>query len=331
MLRNYTKNTDCIPSFSAIVNSLGGSLQGSSQALVFCPAHDNKNSAALSLSLRNGSLFWHCHAGCRQEDVLDRLISLGILPNNRRRRIKPPLYPDKPPIPPKPRPKPILSPYHFRVEEEELQKKKRLERAKRAFSEKNLWIIHNYIEFRGLPLGCPSLDIGSCSSFPDKQKTKQGSYKRFPAMIAKIRDEESFVIGYEIHFLQKDGKGKAPVEATRKIYGRMKGGCVWLREEEDFEGELWLCEGVMTGLALQMWIDKYKPGGVVCACLSANNLVNQVLPRNTKKLYLALDNDEKGAKEGKRAFDKFKKQVHVEFRCPPKKGDDWLDALKGRI
>ena len=41
--------------------------------------HGDKN-PSLSLSARNGKLVWHCHAGCGQTEVLDKLRAMDLLP-----------------------------------------------------------------------------------------------------------------------------------------------------------------------------------------------------------------------------------------------------------
>lgn len=64
--------TRALPSLSALVESLGGSLFSSEEAVVRCPAHAD-SSPSLSLSLRGGRLLWRCHAGCPQDAVMLKL------------------------------------------------------------------------------------------------------------------------------------------------------------------------------------------------------------------------------------------------------------------
>src|SRR5262245_37579297 len=44
-----------------------------------CPAHDDPN-PSLSLDLKDGMIVWHCHAGCSQADVRDRLVERALWP-----------------------------------------------------------------------------------------------------------------------------------------------------------------------------------------------------------------------------------------------------------
>ena len=316
------------PDLSIFAKMLGGVAHSRSEALVFCPAHDNRKTPALSLSLRSGSVFWHCHAGCRQEDVTSALVKLGILPKTKRRRHgrAKPFNTPRPPLPDLYR-RPHAS---LRVKEQDAKKEETLRRIASACTDSALPLLKNYLEHRGLPRCFPSLDLRVAPRFPFKQ---EGRF--VPAMVAVIRAHDSSRIGLEAHFLQSDGRGKACLEVSKKVYGNRTGGGVWLREEEDLDlenGELWLCEGVLTGLALQIWLDHFKPGSVVLCALSAHNMHKLELPRQAKRLILALDHDKAGIEAGRKALELYKRQRrNVEFRLPPKEGDDWLDTLKGQL
>jgi hypothetical protein len=46
-----------------------------------CPAHDNRN-PSMSITLGKGKVLFHCHAGCRQEDVIEALDERGLWPKS---------------------------------------------------------------------------------------------------------------------------------------------------------------------------------------------------------------------------------------------------------
>ena len=46
-----------------------------------CPAHDDRH-PSLSVTERDGTILFHCHAGCTQDAVIDALRSLGALPSS---------------------------------------------------------------------------------------------------------------------------------------------------------------------------------------------------------------------------------------------------------
>src|SRR5689334_5507768 len=64
-----------------IASALGG--KGSSGSwIALCPTHDDRK-PSLSITDENGKVLVHCHAGCGQEQVIDRLKSLNLWPNER--------------------------------------------------------------------------------------------------------------------------------------------------------------------------------------------------------------------------------------------------------
>ena len=53
-----------------------------------CPAHDDR-SPSLSIIERNGRVLVHCHAGCRQAEVIAALLARGLWPEHERREWSP--------------------------------------------------------------------------------------------------------------------------------------------------------------------------------------------------------------------------------------------------
>lgn len=62
-----------------IANRLGNARRTSDGWSCLCPAHDDHN-PSLSLTVKNGRLLVHCHAGCAQENVIAALRSRGLWP-----------------------------------------------------------------------------------------------------------------------------------------------------------------------------------------------------------------------------------------------------------
>src|SRR3990170_4097211 len=58
----------------AIVDALEGKKDGS-QYRIRCPVHGGR---ALIIGSKNGKIVLHCHAGCRNEDVIAELVSLEL-------------------------------------------------------------------------------------------------------------------------------------------------------------------------------------------------------------------------------------------------------------
>jgi hypothetical protein len=73
----------------SIAKRLGGAIGGGHKWSCRCPAHDD-STASLSISIgKDSKLLWHCHAGCRQADVLEGLKRAGVLLNGDARTAEP--------------------------------------------------------------------------------------------------------------------------------------------------------------------------------------------------------------------------------------------------
>lgn len=332
---------------SEIVDQLGGQLHSQDQAVAFCPAHNDRKKPSLSLSQKQDKLFWYCHAGCSQSAITEALIKQGILPDLRRRQPKPYHPPHVPSPSSSPHPKQAFS---LRVNNPKDAKEKNLNEneatapAKRKddirtieksiMEHEDLSIVRNYLHFRGLPCDFPSCDVSAVSRFPIKQKGLDGKWRHYPAILARARGKEES--GFQVHVVKEGGFGKAEVKAQKIAKGKSRGSAVWLREPGWFcpnKGALWLCEGLFTGLALQMWLDKRQKDSVVLSAGPANNLDQLTIPTNidgnpVKRLIIALDNDKAGLSAGAKAKAAYKRPgLKVEFRVPRTEGHDWLDAL----
>lgn len=60
-----------------IVNALGGTLSADGSAMVHCPAHDDRN-PSLHVTPKDGKILVYCHAGCSQEQIIDKLKARGL-------------------------------------------------------------------------------------------------------------------------------------------------------------------------------------------------------------------------------------------------------------
>jgi DNA primase len=56
----------------AILGRLHGVRRNGSGWMALCPAHEDRN-PSLSISLHDGTMLHHCHAGCSKEAVLAAL------------------------------------------------------------------------------------------------------------------------------------------------------------------------------------------------------------------------------------------------------------------
>ncbi len=59
--------------FDNVLDNLKVDRRNGDKAMCFCPAHDDRKEASLSVKAEDGKVFLHCFAGCRPEDVLAAL------------------------------------------------------------------------------------------------------------------------------------------------------------------------------------------------------------------------------------------------------------------
>lgn len=63
-----------------IVSALNGKAMGDNSWICHCPSHEDKT-PSLSVSLKDGKILFHCHAGCSQETVMEALRQKGLWEN----------------------------------------------------------------------------------------------------------------------------------------------------------------------------------------------------------------------------------------------------------
>ena len=59
--------------YENLLSSLKVDQRNGDKAMCFCPAHDNRKKANLSVKAEDGKVLLHCFAGCRAEDVIAAL------------------------------------------------------------------------------------------------------------------------------------------------------------------------------------------------------------------------------------------------------------------
>src|SRR3712207_2272947 len=56
-----------------VLDRLNVASRNGEKAVCFCPAHDDRNNASLSVKAENGKLLLHCFAGCQPEDIVSEI------------------------------------------------------------------------------------------------------------------------------------------------------------------------------------------------------------------------------------------------------------------
>jgi hypothetical protein len=214
----------------------------------------------------------------------------------------------------------------------------------------------NYLQSRGLAEEMPcSLRVHLNLQYKEQDKSHSGYGKRqhFPALICPIsRGFNAPVEGIQRIYLQKDGKGKAPVSMPKMALGQKEGGAVWMSDDEPWPhmhygpqdqpcepGEIWVCEGIETGIALYQYLDAHHRGRhawAVAAAVDAGNMLTITIPSVADRVVIAADKDRNnaGLNAAIAAARAFKRQGHRGvIKLPPmdiphdKKSVDWLDFI----
>lgn len=263
-----------------------------------CPAHDDRT-PSLSITESLGKILVHCHAGCPQDQVIDRLRSMGLWPEPARA------------FSPMTRSGP-----RQRSDTGRHDSNRTLE-ALRLWSEAQPAIgslVEVYLQSRHITLPPPaSLRFHRSLWHPDGDC--------WPAMVALVTDGKSGT-PRAIHrtYLARDGRGKAPVASAKMMLGPCKGGAVRLAEPEDL---LMVGEGIETALSAMQ--ARRCPAW---AALSTSGLVGLELPAHVKSVTILADGDDGGEKAAQSSAYRWKREGrHVRIARPPK-GMDFNDLLQ---
>lgn len=170
--------------------------------------------------------------------------------------------------------------------------------------------VETYLAARGIPLAAiPHIEAGELryakalewwkGARRDSRGAKVASGPVFPALVCAIRNHLGEVTGVHCTFLAPDGRGKAPVDAPKLMYGLVAGGVIRLSrgpsnltpEEaaaQRVAGLLCVGEGVEDGLTLAIGV----PEARAWAATSLGNLGNVPLDHSCVEAALvARDND----------------------------------------
>lgn len=247
----------------SITLALGGRW-GRGYGLAFCPAHDNRQTPALSLrDGAGGRLLAYCFAGCSFSDVMAALNSRGLAGKRTE-----------------------TSPRVIQGQDEKRLNKRRtaIARAEHVWSQTRR-IAGSPAEtyLRGRAIACPLPD--SIRYVPE---CWHPSAQRLPAMVAKV-EHHGELVGVHRTYLSSDGT-KADIEPSKAMLGACSGGHVRL---SDGSGPLVVCEGIETGLSLVDALADLSP--TVCAALSTSGIRGLDLDGfERRELVVAPDGDAPG-------------------------------------
>ena len=270
----------------ALTEALGGRWRGRSGACR-CPAHDDHTPSLSITTGSDGTLLWHCFAGCSNADVTDALLAKGLIGGNgcRSRSFVEPVVPVGPDEDAARRTRKALEDWGRTVEL----------RGTRA----DIYLTSRNIRIR-----------------PDDLRYDP----RDGAMVAAVRQRDGSISAIQKTYLTADGcKDPDRGKRVRLSFGPVKHGAVRLTPVAK---TLWLTEGVEDALSLiQM------TGRACWAIPGAGIMKAVELPEAVQTVVIGADNDDAGRTAAGEAQDTFISQGRRAFICRPPAGRDWNDLL----
>lgn len=271
-----------------------------SYGLAYCPAHNNTNTPALSLSNGDGGqLLAHCHSGCDFREIINALSGLALVTTH--------YCP--------------IQPNLIQLETQRSIEKTRQERL--SAQAKAIW--DSSLSIRGTLAETYLRKRGITCSLPDTLRFHAScwhqSNQRLPALIARVEGAERFAV----HRTYLDEQAnKALLSPSKAMLGSCKGGAVHVLSGG---GKLVVAEGIETALSLGSGL---LPNPVsIWAALSASGMAGIKLPSEPHQLIIAPDSDDKGV--GKQAaYSLAHKATALGWEVsiyPAPDGMDWNDYL----
>lgn len=199
--------------------------------------------------------------------------------------------------------------------------------------------VDRYLAGRGLVLGSYPEALRHHPALPywcevDGQTVRFGT---FPVMLAAVTSPAGELVGVHRTYLTPDGRKSTIVHPAtgealdvKKLLtafdGATKGAAIRLYPPRN--GELALCEGIETGLAVRL-----GSGLPVWPCVSAGGLERVVLPEDVTDVFIMADRDANGT--GQKSAERLARRLLSEARririhTPTTPGTDWLDVYQAR-
>ena len=130
-------------------------------------------------------------------------------------------------------------------------------------------------------------------------RAEDGTRLEIPALLAAITDNAGTVTGCSRVFLNAQTSGLADIEAPKRVLGRLHGNAIRF-------GKTSACTDLLAGEGLEntLSVGTALPRAALASCLTANHLAAFTYPSSIKRLWIARDNDEAGARAATRLADR---------------------------
>jgi putative DNA primase/helicase len=287
-------------SLTAIAKALGGRPVGNGWQ-AHCPAHDDRD-PSLSIDVRGGKVLVHCHAGCRQAEVLAALSARGLWTWGGLGT------------------RPVRAPeQQHDAKADEASDRQRTESALRIWDVTRPpegTPVEKYLRTRGITIAIPP----SLRFHPRLKHKLGGIWSAMVALVTRVTDREP--TGIHRTYLSHDGAGKAPLNSDEKMMlGPCGGGVVRLGPVAN---PLLVGEGIETCLSAMQ-----ATGLTAWAALSASGLRDLQLPPEVQDITVLADGDDAGESAAKSAARRWIREGRLVRIARPPAGMDFNDMLMG--
>lgn len=157
-------------------------------------------------------------------------------------------------------------------------------------------------------------------------RAEDGTRLEIPALLAAISDNAGRVTGCSRIFLDAGSGGLADFEAPKRVLGRLHGNAIrfgkWRGRTDLLAGE---------GLENTLSVGTALPSAALASCLTANHLAAFIYPQSIKRLWIARDNDETGARAAVRLADRADADGIEPRILTPEREDFNLDLGEGGV
>ena len=288
-----------MPNAKFITKALGGTWFGL-YGLAMCPAHENTQTPALSLSDgSNGKLLTHCFSGCSFAEIINALREKGITTKHQEN---------------------FGNSVNLSSNSVTLNSL-----ASTSIRAQNIWLCahdimgtpgESYLQSRGIEV-CDAIQNLRYTDF-----CYHPSGELLSAVVALIEGGQ----GNAVHcsYVDPITFEKENIEPQKAMFGPTKGGAVRLIEGG---GGLIVAEGIETCLSIQSGIN--PPPFSAWATLSASNMRSLTLPPQPSKLIIAADGDTAGRQA---AYALAERATALGWNVAVSEapdGMDWNDVLQG--
>jgi putative DNA primase/helicase len=286
-------------SLTAIAKALGGRPVGNGWQ-AHCPAHDDRD-PSLSIDVRGAKVLVHCHAGCRQAEVLAALSARGLWTWSGLGT------------------RPVRAPeQQHDAKADEASDRQRTESALRIWDVTRPpegTPVEKYLRTRGITLPVPD----SLRFHPNLRHQSGGMHPAMVALVARGTDGEP--CGIHRTYLSHDGAGKASITPQKMMLASCRGGAVRLGPATT---PLLVGEGIETCLAAMQ-----ATGWSTWAALSARGLHSLHLPPDVQEVVVLADGDEAGESAAQTAARRWTRGGRLVRIARPPAGMDFNDLLMG--